>query len=155
MAELVGLIASIVQLAGAAATVSLTLYECGQTVSQAKTELNDLANEVSDLSTVLEYLNDVLEGCRQSVIARTVSTIETLVSRCKATLNEILKAAKLVEGKNARWKWLFRKPRTLQLKLSLEGFKSNLGLVIQTLALAKTLQKESERFVKPFDSEVF
>ena len=55
MAELVSLVASIVGLAGPAATVSLTLFECGQTLVNARTELDDLGADVSDLSTVLAF----------------------------------------------------------------------------------------------------
>ena len=52
MAKVVGLIASIVSIAGAAATVSPTLYNFVGTVRYAKEEFNALAIEALDLSSL-------------------------------------------------------------------------------------------------------
>lgn len=90
MAELVGLAASIVGLAGAAATstVSPTLYDFVGTVRYAKEELNALAIEAPDFSTVLDHLSAVLNQNGDCIISKTVETIDTLIKRCERLLEE-------------------------------------------------------------------
>ena len=70
MAELVGVVASIVGLAGAAATVSFTLIDCAHTLKYGQAELKDLATDVRDLGIVLEFLSDVLSCDKGSVSDR-------------------------------------------------------------------------------------
>lgn len=145
MAELVGVVAGIVGLAGAAAKVSLALFECGRNLASARIELENLAGNVSDLSTVLEHLVDVLKKYESQVAAQTIETVSRLVTRCEKVLEELKVAAELVKSRAARFKWLFRKPKTQEHNMNLEGFKSNLSLVIQTLSLAKSLEQESKK----------
>ena len=83
---MVGLTASIVSLAGAAATVSLTLYNFVGTVRHAKEELNALAIEASDLSRVLDHLSAVLNQSNNYIVSKTVETCEVcsaLALRCR------------------------------------------------------------------------
>lgn len=147
MAELVGLIASIGSIAGAAAKVSLALFECGRDIASARTELDSLASEVSDLSSALEYLIDVVRKHESQIIAQTIKTINNLVMRCEKVLEELKITAELVKSRAARFKWLFRKPKILEQKTNLQAFRSNLSLVIQTLILAKSLEHEPKKFV--------
>ena len=147
MAELVGLAASIVGLAGAAATVSLTLFECGRNWANANKELASLATEVSDLSTILEYLVEVLKIHEKYVATKATETVHLLVMRCGNVLEELKVAAELVKAKFTRMIWLFRKSKILEHKANLKGFKSNLQIIIQTLILAKAIQQESKQYV--------
>ena len=147
MAELVGLVASVVGLAGAAATASLTLFECARRLTNAKKDFESLALDVSDLSNVLEYLVEVIKKHESHVVQTTIKTLDNLVKRCERVLEELRVTAELVKAKSARFKWLFRKPKTMEHKLNLEGFKSNLSLVIQTLILARTIEQESQQCV--------
>lgn len=142
MAEVVGLAASIVGLAGAAASVSLTLYDFVRTVRYAKEELNALAIQASDLSTVLDHLSAVLNQSSDCIILKTVETIHTLVWRCERLLEEIKVTIDIVKSKATHIHWLLRKRRTEEIKLSLEGFKSTLSLIIQTVILGKTMKDD-------------
>ena len=139
MAEVIGLAASIVGLAGAAASVSLTLYEFVGTVRYAKEELNALAIEASDLSTVLDHLSAILNQNTDCIIAKTVETIDTLIKRCERLLEEFGVTIDLVKARATHIQWLLRKRKTQEMKLSLEAFKSTLSLIIQTVILGKTM----------------
>src|SRR5215216_3852950 len=142
MAEIVGLVASVVQLAGAAATVSITLFECARTMKSTYGDINGIASDISDLSFVLEHLSGVLDRNKDKVVKNTTEAITRLIKRCDLVIEELKVTVELVKSKSARFQWLFRKPKIAEMRLSLEGFKSSLGLIIQTLMLAKSLDED-------------
>lgn len=146
MAELVGLAASIVGLAGAAATVSPTLYDFVGTVGYAKEELNALAIETSDLSIVLDHLSAVLNQNGNCIISKTVETIDTLIKRCERLLEELSLTIDIVKARATHIQWPLRKRKTQEMKLSLEGLKSTLSLITQTVILRKTIKDGSSRY---------
>ena len=148
MAELIGLIASIAQLAGAAAAVSLTLFECGRTLRGALGDIDGLAADAGDVSGVLEQLGDVLQQHSARVAAKTTAFVARQMARCEKVVEQLRVTAELARGKFARVQWLFRKAKAAEMKLSLEAFKSNLMLVIQTLMLAKALDDDAERYCR-------
>lgn len=149
MAEVLGLVATVVGLVGKTASVSFTLFEIGRNLSDARKELDSLAADVSDLSNVLDHLVDVLKKYEAYMVDKTVRTVHRLVKRFELVMDELSIAADLGKAKYARIQWLFNKPKTLEHKSSLEGFKSNLNLVIQTLILASQMENEARELVDP------
>ena len=147
MAELVGLVASITSLAGAAAKVSLALFEWGRSLANARIEVSSLAADASNLSIVLEDLVGVFTNCESQVVPKTIKTVGILVTRCENILEELKVTIELVRAKAGRFKWLFRKRIMQEHKTSLEGIKSNLSLVIQTLVLAKAFEQGPKKSV--------
>ena len=89
MAEVIGVLASVAGLAGTAATVSLTLYDCGSIVAHAKKEMDSLAGDARDLSLTLEYLGEVLDRHASYVTDNAWKAVENLVDKCKSALLEI------------------------------------------------------------------
>ena len=144
MAEIVGLTASVFTLAGAAATVSLKVYDFTDTIRHAKEELETLALETSGLSTVLDHLGAVLEESKDFVTSSTIQTTKILTSRCTMKVKELEVTVDLIEAKATSTRWLLRKRKTLEMKLSLEGFKSTLSLIIQTITLGKVMKMNNE-----------
>jgi hypothetical protein len=142
MAEIVALVGSVGQLAGATAAVSLTLFECARTMSSAISDLHSLASDASDLSSVLEHLGEVLEKHQDQIVAKTTLFIRGQMNRCETVIEQLKITAELALRKSARIQWLFRKAKTKEIRHSLEGFKSNLNLVMQTLILAKSLEND-------------
>ena len=136
MAEVIGL----------AATISLTLYDFVGTVRYAKDELNASAIEASDLSTVLDHLSAVINQNTDRIISKTIETIKTLIKRCKRILEQFDVTIDLVKARATHVKWLLRKKKTREMKLSLESFKSTLSLIIQTVILGKTMEDDSSRY---------
>ena len=147
MAEVLGLVSTVAGLVGKTASISFTLFEIGQNLKDARRELDSLAADVSDLSNVLDHLVGILKKYEAHMVDKTVRTVQTLMKRFELVVDELSIAADLGKAKYARIQWLFNKPKTLEHKASLEGFKSNLNLVIQTLILASQMENESARFV--------
>jgi hypothetical protein len=140
-------VASVVGLAGTAATVSLTLFECGTIVVHAKKEMDNLANDARDLSLALEYLGDVLDRHANYVTSGALKAVNGMVDKCNSALLDLRFAAELVKTKSSRLLWLFRRPKIQQHKFYLDGIKSTLMLMIQTISLAKLLEQDSKTFV--------
>ena len=154
MADPLSNAASIVGLSGAAATVSCKIYEFVDTIYHAKPELNALAIEASDLSTVLNHLSVVLDQNSESIQTKTIETEDTLAERCTNLLNEINVTIDLAKAKYTRATWLFRKRKIQQMKLSLEGFKSTLSLMIQKITLGRVMDDEKSKSMYVTEDEV-
>jgi trehalose-6-phosphate synthase len=144
MAEFVGLVASVAGLAGVAATVSTTLYRCSQDIINARDDFTALADDVQIVSQVLQYLSLVLQQYEDLVTAQATQMCEQNVKRCERTLEELKYAVRLVNEKYGRVKWLFRKQKAREHRLSLETCKSNLQLIIAALNLSRSLEQERE-----------
>jgi hypothetical protein len=79
------------------------------------------------------------------IVAKTTQFIRGQMTRCELVVEQLKITAELATRKSARFQWLFRKSKTTEIRCSLEGFKSNLMLVIQTLILAKSLEDDVAR----------
>lgn len=145
MAEVIGLIASLITLAGAAATLSLKLFECGSTIKTAYSDFDGLASDVSDLSSVLENVGEILETHQSRIVARTVQDLQRQMKRCETVIEQLKITAELARRKSARVRWLFRKSKTLEIRYSLEGFKTNISMVMITILLSKSLDTDAAR----------
>ena len=122
MTEVVGLAASIVGLGRAAAYLSLTLYKFAGTVNYVKEELNGLAIEASDLSTVLDHLSAVLNQSNDCIISKTVETIDMLIKRCERLLEEFRVTIDLVKSRAIHIQWLLRKRKIQENGIEPRGF---------------------------------
>lgn len=60
--EVVGSIASVIQLAGAVYAISKTLYEVGDALSNAPSDIKDLARDLETFSEELHLLSSLLDG---------------------------------------------------------------------------------------------
>ena len=75
MAE-IGLIASVVGIAGAGLKLSITLYTFSETVATATSDIKNIARDVSLTSAVLEELGRNLKGTFHSPCPRTTASEE-------------------------------------------------------------------------------
>ena len=145
MAEAVGLVASVVGLAAFGAKLSLTLYEYGDTIVHARKQIDSIANEVTLCSSVLHHVGAVLESEKATYSPALVVTTKRIIQECKDLFHEIrskVKHRKRQSGKGIRRvKWLFDKPRAKELTAELEGLKSTLMLMVQTVTLATKASK--------------
>ncbi|KAH7386557.1 hypothetical protein BKA64DRAFT_711776 [Cadophora sp. MPI-SDFR-AT-0126] len=157
MAEL-GAIASIVGIAAAGAKLSMVLFEFGSTVGSARTEVNQIATEISQFCAVLKQLHSTLtkaKAHRYSVSA--IATTQDILKRCQEIFKEIedivhplLNSA----GKSkeppvdviARMKWTFRRSKVQVLQKTLESSKNTLQLMLVS-TIAEQLEDEQEQAV--------
>ena len=162
MAE-VGLIGTIVGIAGAGVKLSITLYTFSETVATASWEIKNIARDVSLTAAVLEELGSNL---KQDELAKlysgsAVKTAEDVVTECKSVFMEIDGIlAKTMEATSKRWpkkggrltlsaldrlKWPFLQPKMELLRGNLERLKSTLVLMLNVLTYARDLRAEYVR----------
>ncbi|MCJ1400375.1 hypothetical protein MMC11_003580 [Xylographa trunciseda] len=155
MAEVVGLVASVVGIAAFGAKLSLTLYEYGDTVVHARKQIDNIANEVTLCSSVLQHIGTVLETEEATYSPALALTTKRIIQECKDLFHEIrskVRHRKRQRGKGIRRvQWLFDKPRATELKAELEGLKSTLMLMVQTVALARKASKSEEKSEQDVD----
>jgi len=158
MAE-VGLIGTIIGIAGAGIKLSITLYTFSETVSTAHAEIKNVARDVSLTSAVLEELGASL---RQDDHAKLYSdsalrTAKDVVKECEVVFSDInvvmgkamdssskrgLKKGKLALSALERLKWPFLQPKMEMLRSNLERLKSTLVLMLNVLTYARDLRAE-------------
>lgn len=148
MAEL-GLIASIVGIAGAGAKLSITIFDFASTMGNAGRELQDISTEISLLCSVLKQLEVVLAHAhfRSSPAAR--DTSEKILTKCNVVFDELgsiigkLRSGKSDEGDFTSFdfadkvRWTFQRPKVQLLRSTLESCKLTLGLMLSTMQLAE------------------
>jgi hypothetical protein len=148
MAEL-GAIASIVGIAAAGAELSMVLFEFGSTVGSARTEVNQIATEISQFCAVLKQLHSTLtkaKARRYSISA--IATTQDILERCQVIfkdIEDIVHPLQKSAGKSkepavdmiARVKWTFKRSKVQVLQKTLESSKNTLQLMLLVLDLAQ------------------
>jgi hypothetical protein len=148
MAEL-GAIASIVGIAAAGAQLSMALFEFGSTVGSARSEVNQIATEISQFCAVLKQLHSTLtkaKARRYSISA--IATTQDILERCQEIFREIEDIVQPLQksaGKSkelpvdvvARVKWTFKRSKVQVLQKTLESSKNTLQLMLLVLDLAQ------------------
>ncbi|PVH85791.1 hypothetical protein DL98DRAFT_605446 [Cadophora sp. DSE1049] len=157
MAEIVGLTASVVAITAAAGTA---LKVAGRMVDLAKdlsTASNDIRDFADDMQVFYMAIDLSLNCLRRHSETSTVATspvltsllekngFEMLVDKSKRTRRRINKAwtiAKSIQSKphmfsdtRSAIKWVFRKPEILALRPHLEAFKTDILVIITSLAI--------------------
>jgi hypothetical protein len=153
MAE-IGLIASIIGVAGAGAKVSITLFQIASAIGSAANEVRFVAADTNALSLVLTNLSKTLREKRAAaqegeqiagavlLMCRTViddsneliSHLDPLVQRTASTPNDVL----------LRITWLFQRSKFATHRQSLEALKSTLCLLITTMSFAAAVEVKTD-----------
>jgi hypothetical protein len=91
MAELLGLVASVIQVAGAGIQLSKTLYDYVDGVATADRRIKDIAAEIKMTSIVIEELGDVFkhEETASLVSKKAVQTANDTITECSALFAQI------------------------------------------------------------------
>ena len=153
MAEL-GIIASVLQIAGIGLPLSLRLYTLDERVASADKSIISISKDVSLTSNVLKELGQTLNSDRASRICspQAIQTAEIIVKVCLGIFEEVdqvlvknfaniksvekdrrVRAAQVLE----RLKWPFIKGKIDLLTSNLLRQKSTLVLMLNVIALAK------------------
>lgn len=143
MAE-IGIVASVIQLAGAGLKLSISLYSFAETVSSADKDIKRVAKDVSLTSAVLTELGQNLKDDNQKGVAsdNAITTAEEVVHECSELFAEINAALDKASGKGTgkfsfgKLKWPFLQPKMELLRSNLERLKSTLILMLHVLAYA-------------------
>lgn len=142
MAE-IGLIASILAIAGAGAKISLGLYEFASDIGSAGKEVRFIARDTNAFSQALTSLSQVLNGgTASSERARLI--VGDLIVLCRdilddsAMLLKVLQPLVKLSGSHRnrlvlRIRWLFEKSKFVFHRQSLESLKATLTLLVSTI----------------------
>jgi hypothetical protein len=148
MAETVGLVASIIQIAGAGTALSNYLYNFVSSASRADQEISDIAGDVEITANALDSVGRVFENEDAQCIAskKAIQDANNLIKRCEAVFQEIRdvvdKGTKAgPDGKKskslvAKLKWPMKEQRVQLLRGRLESLKNSLILLFNVLQLA-------------------
>ncbi|KZM25126.1 uncharacterized protein EKO05_0007236 [Ascochyta rabiei] len=139
MVELLGLVASVIQVAGAGVQLSKTLYEYVDGGVTADRRIKDIASEIKMTIIVIEELGDVFkhEETASLVSKKAVKTANDTIIECSALFAQIdatLKKSK----KNAFGRLIlpFRDTKLELLRSHVDKLKSTLQLLMKVLTHA-------------------
>lgn len=148
MAELVGLTASIVQIAGAGTKLSTSLYNFAGSVARADQEIADIAGDVELTTKALASVGTVFknENTRSIVSELAIQDAGEIIKRCEATFREISEVADkrrkiCKDGKRSlstlgKFSWPLKVQKVELLRRRLDRDKNSLMLLLQVLQLA-------------------
>ena len=141
--------ASVAGVASAGVHLSKCLYDIYSTVKSSAKEIQDIANNISLLSVVLEELDGVLCQDEMHYKPELQQAAQAIVLRCATIFSDIRKhtgTGKGQKGKKFTEKaaWFFKRERVKPLRVSLESLKSTLNILLHVIQLAKTTNKVEE-----------
>ncbi|KAF1946191.1 hypothetical protein EJ02DRAFT_313896, partial [Clathrospora elynae] len=152
MAEAIGLIASVIQVAGTGLKLSQTLYQYADGVATADRRIKDIAKEIELTSFVIDELGSIFKQEETSILIskNAVKTANETMKECSNVFAEIdatLKKSK--KGKMGRLMLPFRDNKIELLRNHINKLKSTLQLLMQVLTHAhqvssRKLDREAE-----------
>ncbi|KAF2027862.1 hypothetical protein EK21DRAFT_29659, partial [Setomelanomma holmii] len=152
MAETVGLIASVIQVAGAGLKLSQTLYQYADGVATADARIKLIAKEIQLTSFIIDELGDVFKNDETSTLMseKAMKMANETMKECSTVFAEVdatLKKSK--KNTLGRLMLPFRDNKIELLRNHIEKLKSTLQLLMQVLTVAhqvaaKQLDREAE-----------
>ena len=149
MAEIVGLVASIIQIAGAGTKLSSALYNFTGSVVRADQDIQDIAGDVSLTANALESVGKVFEteDAKSIVSEKAIQHASDIIKRCDEVFKDINKLIEKNKGKSTEDKkglsvmsklsWPLKEQRVELTRKRLERLKISLGLLLHVLQLAQ------------------
>lgn len=151
MAEVVGLVASIVQIAGAGTKLSSALYNFTASAVRAEQDITDIASDVKLTASALESVGKVFEtenGISKSVAnERAIQDANAIIKRCEEVFKDIselvekrrttLKSGKKTLSMMGKLSWPMKEQRVELYRRKLESLKSSLQVLLAVLQLAQ------------------
>ncbi|KAF1955470.1 hypothetical protein CC80DRAFT_366271, partial [Byssothecium circinans] len=152
MAAEIGLIASVVQVAGAGLKLSQTLYQYAEGVASADRKVKDIAKEIQLTSFVINELGSLFKQDDTSALLSksALRTADETVQECSTVFTELDAAlAKSKKNTFGRLKFPFRESKIELLRSHIDKLKSTLQLLMQVLTHAhqvasQKLDREAE-----------
>lgn len=136
MAEAIGLVASVLQLAGTGLKLSQALYQYADAVANADRRIREVAKEIKLTSFVVEELGKIFkQHDTLSLMSETaVATANETIAECSTVFDDIEKTLnKSKKGKMGRFTLPFRENKIELLQSRIEKLKSSLQLLMQVL----------------------
>lgn len=154
----VGVVASVAQLADYGFKLSVKLFTFSEAVYSADKSIKNISNDVSLTSTVLKELSEILNADDANHVSdRAIDAAQQTVTECLAIFEELDRAldkslgnlgALDRDGKKKlnrsaatleRLKWPFKQTKMDLLRSNLDRLKASLTLMLQVLSYAREL----------------
>jgi hypothetical protein len=145
MAEVVGLLASIFQVAGVGVKLSRTLYDYGISVSGAEKRLYGIAKDVELTSHIVTELGRLFEerSTQEFLSEDSVIMARDAVAECDAVFQAMEDVVnKIRKNGLAKWSIYFRESKIDLLRSNLDRLKGNLQLLMQIIIHKKQVVNE-------------
>lgn len=150
--ELVGVAASILQIAEIGGQLSIKLCTFCHKVKNADKNLQNLSNDVALTSNVLRHLGDSLEQDKQGQLysKHALNTAQDVLGECTKVFEEIGDAIDCPDGNSTKHKvsrvvtkigFVLREPQLDVLKSNLERLKSTMLLMLNVIMYAGQIQR--------------
>ncbi|KAH7125388.1 hypothetical protein B0J11DRAFT_401353, partial [Dendryphion nanum] len=151
MAE-IGLIASVIQVAGAGLKLSQTLYQYAETVASADRRVKDIAAEVKHTSDVIKELGEIFRQDQTSTLLSrsALRTADETIQKCSTVFTELdVALQKTKKNTIGRLMLPFRESKIDLLRSHIDKLTSTLQLLMQVLIHAhqvasQKLNREAE-----------
>lgn len=149
MAE-IGIVASIIRVAGAGFRLSLVLNAVGTEISNAECDIHNIAKGISLFSLMLKQVGKTMEEGRTVASQSAIETATEIRDQSQVVFDEIKKMVDLAQGKDEnghirsitiaqRVKWCFKKQKVQYLLGQLESLKLSLSIMLQILQMGKAI----------------
>jgi hypothetical protein len=157
MAEILGVVSSLISVSGAAIQLTKTLYDFGSTTAAAREQVDYIGKNVSFYSDVLELLVEQLESDRPVHSKKAISLAERVFDHSYDLFDRI---EDLIPDRRRtrdqftflqRVAWNFKKTQVNLLVGEIEHLKSTVQLLVQVLCAAR--QIHASRFAALFNVE--
>lgn len=131
-------------LSSAIAKTSVSLNTFVRDVRESRAELEALSGELYSLDGVLDLLRDDAESFPRTLAART----PTVLQHCIAVVNELEGYLTILNSNELsrqakKFRWTATKSHLAKLRLTLDGYKSTLGLALDLVAFTKDSATDS------------
>jgi hypothetical protein len=141
--------ASIAGVATAGITISMGLYDLAHKIKHAPKEVADLAQELSFLSSLLRSLRSNMRDHAHLCKRRLLTDTKDILRNIRGAYSDIKKLAMDSSSNFYRLKLVFKSSKTKAIIAKIEGLKSTVNLIQNTLQLAILhKQKDDKKCVK-------
>jgi hypothetical protein len=139
--EVVGSIASVLQLAATVYSISKTLYEVGDALSNAPSDIKDLARDLETFSEELHLLSSLLSDKTHRYSDRVYRLTAKIIGDCASICVKIDRILRKLRSGSflARVKWVFKEKEIMKLLARLRDLKLSL---MGTLSLLSALKAD-------------
>lgn len=154
MAE-IGIIASIIGVAGAGFRLSLILNAVGSEIANAECDIHSIAKGISLFSLMLKQVGMTMEAGKTVASQSAIDTATEIRDQSQVVFDEIKNMVDLAQARDdkgnlrsitiaQRIKWCFKKRKVQYLLGQLESLKLSLSIMLQILQMGKAIAATRE-----------
>ncbi|KAI4661485.1 uncharacterized protein J4E88_010979 [Alternaria novae-zelandiae] len=159
MAEVIGLAASLITLAGTSAQLARTLLQVANVIKSAEYEARLIAadisvfsNSLTQLSTVVDLPHPKTEKLREITVFL-IAACSTLIEDMKMLIGEPIqkdprRRAFTMPLIRFRFRWMKIGPKVMFVKSLVDSFKTTILVLVSTMNLAVALQRDAPESIR-------